>query len=316
MRKNKGARKNIAVKNRLGGVYAVYSIKGLNLDRFINNLKNKEIALYDVKKPAFNQLIVAVSYRDSKKLFAFAKEMCYNIKKVQEKGPLSPLLFALRKGGVVIGLMLFSLVTICLSNLVYEVRFEGTGSVCKREILTYLESVGVKKFTNFSKFDKQKLEDEILACYPSLSFVSLEKRGNLLVVNSILSTEPVKKLDDKVFALYSSVSGVIESVKVYRGTAVVSVGDRVKEGDLLVDGFMLIKEQTLKTNVYASVTIVAEQKFNFIEKQDNKEQECLLFALSKMGDKQILSWSVEKIQFGQEFIYEVTAKYRAVINTG
>ena len=55
--------------------------------------------------------------------------------------------------------------------------------------------------------------------------------------------------------------GTIEKINVYRGTALVKKGDYVKKGDLLVDGYMTIKEQVVKINVLASLSIIAEEQF-------------------------------------------------------
>ena len=109
--------------NQVRGVRVVYSIRGLNLDNFINLLKNRDIPLYDLKKVSNKQLIVTVSLIDSKKLFAFAKEMCYNIEKVKEKGVGYPLLKALRSTGIVFGCLVFMIIATLLSDVVYQISF-------------------------------------------------------------------------------------------------------------------------------------------------------------------------------------------------
>ena len=48
--KNKGDRKNLTFANKIRGVKVEYKITGLNLDNFINTLKNRGIALFDIKK--------------------------------------------------------------------------------------------------------------------------------------------------------------------------------------------------------------------------------------------------------------------------
>lgn len=316
MRKNKEHTKNLVKIQKFKGVKVVYSIKGRNLDRFINLLKNKGITLYDTKKIANNRLIATVSFNDSQKFFAIAKEMCYNIKKVKEKGVGYPALMAVRSMGVIVGCCLFALCTLFLNDYIYKISFSGTGSICAREVREYLDSVGVSQFSKFSKIDTQKLEDDILANHKNLSFVSIQKQGNVLMIDLALSKEQTALLDSNIYALYSPVSGVVESIKVYRGTPQVQVGDTVDNGSLLVDGYMVIKEQTVKINVLASVSIIAEQQFIYIDQQDNAEQKALLLAEAHFCDKEVISWSVQKYAQGKEFTYQVSAKYRAVVYAG
>jgi len=302
--------------DRVKGVKVVYSIKGLNLDNFINLLKNRNITLFDLKKVSNKQLIVTVSLFDSKKLFAFAKEMCYNIEKVKEKGLGYPLLLALRSTGLVVGCLVFIITTTLLSDVVYQISFSGTGSVCKREVYEYLDSVGVKEGSRFSQIDYQKLEDQILAENNNLSFVSLEKHGNTLMVDLALANSQVDRLNSQIYSLYSTVDGVVESLKVYRGTPLVKVGDKVENGALLVDGYMVIKEKTVKINVLASVSVINEQKFIYIDELDNAEDKAILLAEAHFSDSQIVSLSVEKYAKDKEFIYEVSVKRRIIIHAG
>ena len=315
MWKNKGDRKNLTFANKIRGVKVEYKITGLNLDNFINTLKNRGITLFEIKKLDNKQVIVAVSYNNSKKLFAIAKEMCYNVKKIREKGLGLILLNSVRSVGVILGALIFSLITISLSDVIFEVDYSGTGSACKGQVQEYLSSVGVNKYSRFSSFDLQNLEDQILANCNDLSFVSLQKKGNRLMVNLSLSVAGEKRLDDSIYQFHSTVSGVVESLKVYRGTAVVKVGDKVNKGDLLVDGYMTIKEQVVKINVLASASILIEKTF-YYTLGDNQEDIAILFAKESMEDKEVIGFSVNKIQTNNQFIYEVTAKYRAVIYAG
>ena len=316
MRKNKGDRKNLTFVDKIRGVKVVYKITGLNLDNLINTLKNRGITLFDIKKLNNKQVIVAVSYNNSKKLFAIAKEMCYSVKKIREKGLGLILLNSVRSVGAILGALVFSLITIGLSDIIFEVNYSGTGSACKGQVQEYLSSVGVNKYSRFSSFDIQNLEDQILANCNDLSFVSLQKKGNRLMVNLTLSTMGEKRLDDSIYQFHSTVSGVVESLKVYRGTAVVKEGDKINKGDLLVDGYMVIKEQTVKINVLASASILVEQTFYYTLDGDNQEEIAILFAKENIEDKEVVDLSVNKIQTNNQFIYGVTVKYRAVIYAG
>lgn len=309
MWKNKGDRKNL-IK-----VYVLYKIKGLNLDRFINHIKNKGIVLYDIKKISNKELIVSVSYNDSQKFFAIAKNLCYNIKKVCEKGSGLFLLNLFRRMGIIIGFAIFMLSSIFFNDLILSIDYSGSGSELKREVQSFLADKGIEKYSLFSKIDIEKLEDEILSRHENLSFVSIKKHGNKMLINLALSKEPIKRLNSDIYALHSNVDGEIEKINIYRGTAMISVGDKVKKGDLLVDGFMSIKDNLIKTNVLASISIIAEKTYTYVDKLDNAEDKALLLFKGEFSDMEIISHSIIKHKENDQFVYQITAKYRAIVCT-
>ncbi len=308
-------------KNKKGGKGLIdlkytYSIEGLNLDRFINSIKNRGITLYNLKKIGNKRLIVSVSYKDSKIFFAKAKELCYNIKKIKEKGASLPLVKLWRSAGVFVGVIIFCLSAFFFNDFIYDISFVGSGSVYKREVLSYLNGIGVKQFQRFSNFDFEKIEDGVLADNKNLSFVSIEKHGNTLIVDSALAVDSVDRLDGNVYSLISTVNGVIEKINVYRGTALFKKGDYVKKGDLLVDGVMTVKEQVVKINVLASLSIIAEEQFTHISSQDNCEEKAELLARSSLADKEIVETLTTKEKENERFVYKTIVKYRYIMYAG
>ena len=89
MRKNKKSYERLRL-------YSVYTVTGLNLDRFIDRVKNSGVTLYDVKKTGRKKLKVSVNYADGEKFFAISRDLCYNVKKDGEKGLLKFGLFLLK----------------------------------------------------------------------------------------------------------------------------------------------------------------------------------------------------------------------------
>ncbi len=310
MRKNKERGKNfIGIKN-------TYLVGGLNLDRFLNYAKNKGITLLDVKKITNKRLIVSVSIKESQIFFAIAKEMCYNIKKIKQKGITLPLLLLWQNVGIALGAIIFCISTCIFSDIIYGFTFSGTGSVLEKEILAYLSGVGIKPYTRFSEIDVQKLEDQILASQKSLSFVGITKKGNRLCFDLALAKEGADTLKGDIYSLRSDVSGTIERIKVYRGTAVVKAGDHVNSGDLLVDGFMMIKEQTLKINVIATVNIIVSQEFTFTDKKEGQEQKVELLARATMVDKDVVEAFTTCTKEKDAYVYRVSINYRYIIYAG
>ena len=310
MRKNKVNRKGMSL------LYSTYEINGLNLDRFINTLKTKGIELKNVKKKNNKQLLVSIKFADNEKFFAIAKELCYNIKKVGVGGKVYPF-FALYKNiGVALGTLLMLLIAIFFSDYIFSIDFVGSGSVCKREIKEYLYSNGICEFSKFSDIDLSVLEDKILSSNDNLSFVGVKKRGNRLIIESVLSTEKTKTLNGDIYALHSDCDGVVENIKVYRGTAVVEKGQEVKKGDLLVDGYSTVKEQTVKINVLAFITVICSDDCVYQSKNTGEEEKAILFAKAEFIDREIIDYNVKTVNVGDTYIYTVSVRFKHVIIAG
>ena len=215
-----------------------------------------------------------------------------------------------------IGAILFIVSTCALNDFVYGFSFSGTGSVYQKEVLAYLNGVGVKKFSRFSNIDLERLEDGILSSNSHLSFVSATKHGNTLKIDLAIATDNVDRLTGNVEFLYSEVSGVVEKIVVYRGTAMVAVGDYVDKGTLLVDGNMTIKEQVVKTNVIANVSLIAEETVVYTDTKEGQEQKAMLFAGAKLDDKDVVDISVETLKEQDLWVYKTRVKYRYAIYAG
>lgn len=308
-------RKDFIDRKGVNGVYVYCEVTGLNLDALINRLKREGLTLYDIKKTSNKRLIIKVKLREYKKFFAIADKMCYNVKKIRYAGWGYPLYFLFSSFGLVVGALVFLVGAVLANDFIFSLDFVGSGSVNERETRRILKNYGVIEYARFSSLDLKVIEDKVLSDSDMLSFVSLVKSGNRLIVNSALTTEKVEVSSGKQENLYSTLSGEVEDIKVYRGEAVVSRGDFVKKGDLLVKGEVNIKENQVKTGVLATVTLLTEQQYFYRSPSEFDEAAAEAFALAESGEECVSSF-VEKTQDEKGFLYTVTLKYRRIIYAG
>ena len=293
-----------------------YEISGLNQDRLIAELKKRDFTLYNIKKLSNKVMHISVSLRESKNFFAITKNLCYNIKKVNTFGK-GLFLYKLSKNmGLFFGALLFLVSSVVSNDYLFGFEFSGSGSVYKGQVIEYLSSRGIQKFSRFSSFDTARLEDEILAVSPHLTFVSVEKKGNVLSVYMALKKDSQQAITGKSEQLLATESGRVESIKVYRGTAQVNVGDTVKEGDVLVEGFVDIKEERVQTGVLAFVTLIKSQTFTFRLEGNDKAELCQALAQEELPQNEIIkSLVTTKKVSGKEntFDYCVKVEYRIAL---
>ena len=295
--------------------YTVYRVRGLNLDRLIGTLKKRGINLYDVKKKGQKTLILTVNGSDNEKFFAISQKLCYNIKRLGEKGKHYPLFLLIKNLGATIGAVLFALSFLFINDLVFSFEFTGTGSVYKKEVENYLNGRGIVKFSRFSDLDLDALSDEILASSDKFSFAEAKKRGNRLIISLAEKKPNASTLTGTAKNLISTLNGVVEEVKVYRGTALVKQGDVIKDGDLLVDGYLTVKDVRVETNVIATVTVRTDWVFTYISDAINEEKFALALAEGVYGfDYDDCSVSVKKS--GEKYEYTVILQRLNVLFAG
>ncbi len=307
-------------KNRkiFKSVRVSYQVTGLNQDRLISQLKRRDIHLYDIKKVSNRVMYLSVNLNESDNFFAITKNLCYNIKKVRLYGKGLPAYKLFTSLGLAVGALVFFVLSLLSSDYILGVSFSGSGSVYKREVLEYLSSRGITEYTRFSAFRTDKLEDEILSSEPNLTFVSVQKKGNILAVYMTLKKTSTPTLSGKAQELRATVGGRVESVKVYRGTAQVEIGDVVSVGDLLVDGYAIVKEQVVQTGVLACVTIIESRAYTYRFSGRDKEDVAIALAEQEEKDRETVSSfvTVKEISGSDEFLYCVTVEYRTALYAG
>ena len=299
------------------GLKERFLIEGLNQDVFLDWCKKRDIYLFDVKKVGRKRMYLSVNSNQSEIFFANAKELCYNVKKVGFSGKALPLYYLAVNFGLVIGFAIFLLSALFLNDLVFKIDVSGSGKIYEKEVLNYLSNRGIGVYSRFSSFSIEGLEDDILRENEHLTFVGLKKSGNVLSIYTVLKTDEVERLNGNVNCMTAEANGEVVDIKVYRGTAVVSEGDLVYEGDLLVDGYVTIKESVVKTNVLASVTLKEKSVYTYLSKSPNDEETAKVIAQELLGDKEIVGCEVQLSTLANgDYEYLVQTEYLCTYTVG
>lgn len=309
MRKDKKFDKRLSL-------YSDYIVTGLNLNGFINGLKSRGVTLYEVKKISDKKIKVTVNYADNEKFFAISQELCYNIKKVGEKGKLKFGLFLVKNLGILIGAIIFWAIAAFSGDFVFSIEYEGSGKVYYRVADEYFKENGVSVGVRFSSLDLNSLSDGLTAYTDKFSFAECVKYGNRLKVQLVKAKEKEEYLNSAAENLVSDVNGIITSLSVYRGTAIKSVGDRVNIGDIIVDGFAVVRDKTVKVGVVAVATVDAEYIYEYFSQNEGEEEIASILAENSVGDGEVTGTSVSVDTNGEGFLYSVKVTIRRVLYSG
>lgn len=144
--------------------------------------------------------------------------------------------------GIALGALMFAGILYTLSLFVWSVKVTGNNKISDAEIIAACERIGVRQgilVSDITPAHSQRLLLEM----DGLAWASLNTEGSVLTVNvsEIKNELPSKKTPNDLVAL---TDGRIVKLDLTSGNAVVSVGDYVKKGDLLVSGILEGLERT------------------------------------------------------------------------
>lgn len=300
MRNNKvfGKKLNVLVE---------YEINGVNLDNLLNKL-SKNIYVCNVRKINSKKVRLSIKLRESEKFFAIAEDLCYtDIVKVKEYGKDYTLYSLINNVGIIVGVIFFVAFSIYANSLVLGYTFTGTGQIYKADIKEFLIEKGITTHKPISQERLKTLSDELLASSDNFSFAEIQKVGNYLVINTALSENSGKIISKKCERLLSEYDGEITELKVYRGTPKFKVGDSVKKGDLLVDGYYSVEgdsERTAKIDVKATVVIKCFCTYEYLSETEDDDIP-VVFAKLHYGEETEIVGIDKTIQDDGKIMYSV-----------
>lgn len=226
-----------------------FIIEGLSAFRVIDKLNRAGIAVLSARKTKKNAVCVRLYSKDAKKGFAILKNSCYNVKKVSPKSVSRLLVWGKKSAGLVLGAAIFLGFVALAQTRVLAVRVVGSGAYYAGEVNEILRAHGVKKM---SATPKENLVSAEILSLPRVCFCSLKNSGGVLTVTVEVSDESTALSREP---LTSPATGKVEELVVVRGTALVQVGDEVREGDTVVKGTTLVGETEREVIVIARVKV-------------------------------------------------------------
>ena len=236
------------------------TLKGNNLKYLVGYLQNKNVGVYGFTESK-EEIKIIIDYIDRRKFFAICKNMCYNVKSIKYSGVLSPFILAVKNIGLIIGICLFICSVIYFND--YILKVDVGGNYYESEIISVSKDYGVDKFLKFSKADIVGLKQKLLSLNKDISFISIEKRGNVLKINVVNGSNNENVLNQNVSDLLSPVKGVIDSVSVLRGTSLVEVGQTVDINTPLIGAYTIGKDDKIFPTYIVGRVVIKEEKVKF-----------------------------------------------------
>ena len=256
--------------------YVNITVEGFFVERFINICISKRIILLDLHREKSTILKAKVIKSDFKKIRHVAKKTKCRVK-LDKKIGVPFILNKYKKRKVfAIAIGVIAIFIFVLTRFIWNIEIEGLEKIPEEDILSTIKSYGIDKGKLKSSIDIDEITNSIRLERNDLSWVGIKIKGTNAIITVVESKEKPEIIDkNKICNIVSNKNAVISKIIVQNGTARISVGDEVKEGDLLVEGIMEGKYTGIRyvhaeADIYAKTHFEKEKKEAFIQDIDVK----------------------------------------------
>ncbi len=238
---------------RMFGGSVTVECEGGYPEKFLNDVTQRGFVLWNIRcDGVFLQYTCCA--KDYAKLRLFARRACMRMHIQKKKG--LPFLFRPlhRRGGLLVGALLFFVVLHSLSSRIWIVEVVGNQQITEQTILQTLETFGVKSGAEFKNVDIPSLQLETLQKLPSLTWLAVNQTGSTVTVE-VRERQPAEPIEQTAPSnIVSTHDGVIVNLNVVSGQAAVKVGDAVTKDSLLISGVVDSKVGPLLKRAVGTVT--------------------------------------------------------------
>jgi hypothetical protein len=229
------------VKNFFGGMVH-FNVLGVNL-ALINKLRAYKVQNIKICGENLSFAVPILYAEQIKRLLRNFESSC-----IENSNLIRGVNFLLNRFILSVAILICCVLYFVFDFFIYSVRVTGGTSELQNEIMTYLNSNGIKKFSAKRTVFNCDIADLIMEKYPNVAHANIKVYGNTAVIMIAEAEYNLVKPKQNIYAKYDA---VIKEIWVVSGIAKVGVGDIVKSGDLLVE------------NAYADkVVIIGEVRFN------------------------------------------------------
>lgn len=219
--------------------YVNISVEGYFIERFINICISKNVLLWNLKRKKSSFLYANIGMKDFKKIKEIAKITKCRVK-IERKRGLPFLLNRYKKRKIFIA----SLVTILLiifttSNFVWNIEVMGNNTIESSEIIKDLNENGLRIGMIKQKVNIKEIINNIRLKRNDIAWIGLNIKGTNAIVTIVEADKKPDIIDENEYCnIVTKKDGIITKINVQNGTALVKEGDIVKNGNILVGGWL------------------------------------------------------------------------------
>ncbi len=219
--------------------YVRVSIEGYYIERFINICTINKLLIWNLKRDKGTKLYLNIGIEDFYKAVKIAKKLKCKIKIIRKKGiPFVINKYKKRKVFLVTLAVIILLIGIS-TNFIWNISIVVDGSEQLENIENDILEAGIKVGMKKSEVNIQETINKIRFKRNDISWMGIEIKGTNVIVKVVKSAEAPEVIDEKDYSnIIATKSATITKIIAQNGTAKVKNGDKVEEGQILIQGVM------------------------------------------------------------------------------
>ena len=219
--------------------YVNISVEGYFIERFINICISKNVLVWNIRRKKSSFLYANIGLKDFKKIKEIAKITKCRIK-IQNKKGLPFLLNKYKKRKIfAISLAVILLLIFGTSNFVWNIEVIGNNTINTSEIIENLNENGLKIGMLKQKLVPKDIINNIRLKRNDIAWIGIDTKGTNVIVSIVEADKKPEIIDENEYCnIVTKKDGIITKINVQNGTALVKEGDIVKNGNILVGGWL------------------------------------------------------------------------------
>ena len=218
--------------------YVQASIPTENAERFVNILRAQDIRancfqIYE------NRCRFRIARSDYRLLLPLARKTSLYPRIHKKCGGYYIYKRLLQQSGLYLGMLCFVIFIYIMSQFLWNIEFVGNSMHTEEQLLQFLEKEGVGFGSRTTTIMCSRLEEGLRKEFQDISWASVELHGSRLMIRMKENVMLQKK--DKIQGcshIVATQNGIVTEIITRTGTPKVKTGDSVKQGDILIEGFV------------------------------------------------------------------------------
>ena len=213
-----------------------FAVSGTGLEKLLEVLKAQGFSLYNVRRSKAHCLEFSAPVGQCGALREYIEQRGFSLQELPAVGPMR-FLATIRQRRL---LGLFAAAACCviffLLQFIWNIQISGAG-IYRGEINQWLQEQGIGAGSYKNNINLNKLCEDLLFRLPHITWVRAQIQGFSLKID-ITEGIPFPDTPDpgKKGNIVAACDGVIQTIDVFSGTAAVSPGETVREGQVLIRG--------------------------------------------------------------------------------
>ena len=241
-----------------GSIY--FKAQGGFPERFLNLCNVKGIKLHALRCES-GTLFAETTLASFRKIRRCASRSGMKVKILEKRG--LPFLYArfAHRSGLFLGLALAAFLLFFYSRSIWSIEVDGNEHIPDAQVIEALYRSGIYEGVFKNSIDYHKLSFSLYEALPEVSWLNVGIDGSRLTVNLREAVPKPESRNSGGFCnIVASCGGVIDSMRVQEGEALVQEGDGVSEGELLVSGVVFHEQAKRNTFHRAAAQVLAYTK--------------------------------------------------------